>query len=203
MSTPSQESNITEPSSQGIDHIPRPGLPGWKLQQNSKTGRARQLMIRDLEASDASAVVQIYQQGLDSGEASFETQAPDWGSWHKKYHRFCRLVWEQDGEVQGWAALAPVSARDCYRGVAEVSIYVAHGHLGKGIGNELMQALIAASEANGIWSLYSSIFPENEATRRLHLRHGFREVGFRERIARQNGRWRNTLILERRSDSVG
>jgi phosphinothricin acetyltransferase len=87
--------------------------------------------------------------------------------------------------------------------VAEVSIYVATAHLGMGVGNALMQALVEASEANGIWSLYSSIFPENEATRRLHLRHGFREVGFRERIARQHGRWRDTLILERRSSKVG
>jgi L-amino acid N-acyltransferase YncA len=160
-------------------------------------------MIRALQASDGTRVVQIYQQGLDSGAASFETVAPDWHSWHKKYHPFCRLVREQGGEVQGWAALAPISARDCYRGVAEVSIYVAIDQLGKGIGNELMQALVEASENHGVWSLYSSIFPENVATRHLHLRHGFREVGFRERIARQHGRWRDTLILERRSATIG
>jgi phosphinothricin acetyltransferase len=160
-------------------------------------------MIRNLQNSDARAVLDIYQQGLDSGEASFETRAPDWPHWNAKYLPFCRLVKLQGKTLQGWAALAPVSARDCYRGVAEVSIYVASAHSGKGVGNELMAALVAASEENGIWSLYSSIFPENEATRRLHLRHGFREVGVRERIARQNGRWRNTLILERRSTRVG
>jgi phosphinothricin acetyltransferase len=160
-------------------------------------------MIRNLENSDASAILEIYRQGLDSGEASFETEPPDWATWNKKYHPFCRLGWELDEQLQGWATLAPVSARDCYRGVAEVSIYVARDHLGKGIGSRLMAELIAASESNGIWSLYSSIFPENQSTLRLHLGHGFREVGVRERIARHNGRWRNTLILERRSTSVG
>jgi len=160
-------------------------------------------MISNLQNSDASAVLDIYQQGLDSGEASFETRAPDWPRWNRKYLPCCRLVKRQGKTLQGWAALAPVSARDCYRGVAEVSIYVANAHIGKGVGNELMAALVAASEENGICSLYSSIFPENEATRRLHLRHGFREVGIRERIAQQNGRWRNTLILERRSTLVG
>jgi len=160
-------------------------------------------MIRNIQNSDAAEVLEIYRQGLDSGEASFETEPPDWATWNKKYHPFGRLGWEEDEQLQGWATLAPVSARDCYRGVAEVSIYVAGDHLGKGIGSRLMAELIAASESNGIWSLYSSIFPENRATLSLHLRHGFREVGVRERIARHNGRWRNTLILERRSDKVG
>ena len=160
-------------------------------------------MIRNLVESDAIAILDIYQQGLDTGEASFETSAPDWGTWDKKYHQFCRLLAEQNEQIQGWAALAPVSLRDCYRGVAEVSVYVSSNHLGRGIGNSLMTALIDASEENGVWSLYSSIFPENEATLRLHLRHGFRQVGIRERIAQQHGRWRNTMILERRSSSIG
>jgi phosphinothricin acetyltransferase len=160
-------------------------------------------MIRNLQNSDAEAVLDIYQQGLDSGEASFETVAPDWDTWKSKYHPFCRLVWEQPPRVQGWAALAPVSVRACYRGVAEVSIYVASHCVGQGIGGKLMAALVEESEKNGIWNLVSSIFPENQATLRLHLRQGFREVGYRERIAQQNGRWRNTLILERRSDKTG
>jgi phosphinothricin acetyltransferase len=160
-------------------------------------------MIRHLQPADATAVLEIYQQGLDSGEASFETHAPDWPTWNRKYHPFCRLGQEQHGAIQGWAALAPVSVRDCYRGVAEVSIYVAEDQRGKGVGSALMAALIEASEQNGIWSLYSSIFPQNQATRRLHLRHGFREVGIRERIAQQHGRWRDTLALERRSRIVG
>jgi len=160
-------------------------------------------MIRNLKESDANAVLEIYRQGLDSGEASFETKPPDWATWKQKYLPFCRLAWAEDGQLRGWAALAPVSARDCYRGVVEVSIYVDGEHFGKGIGSQLMARLIEVSESEGIWSLYSSIFAENRATLRLHLRHGFREVGFRERIAQQNGRWRNTLILERRSTKVG
>ena len=160
-------------------------------------------MIRNLHTSDAAAVLEIYRQGLDSGEASFETEAPDWETWQSKYHPFCRLVWEQDDQVQGWAALAPVSVRECYRGVAEVSVYVATDCVGQGIGSKLMARLVEESENNGIWSLYSSIFPENQATLKLHLRHGFREVGVRKRIAQQHGRWRDTLILERRSDKVG
>lgn len=160
-------------------------------------------MIRNLRNDDAAAVLEIYREGLDSGEASFETEVPDWSHWQDKFLGFGRLVFEQDDRVAGWAALAPVSARECYRGVAEVSIYVARQQLGRGIGSQLMGALVEASELEGIWSLYSSIFPENQATLKLHLRHGFREVGTRERIAQRDGRWRDTLILERRSKSVG
>lgn len=160
-------------------------------------------MIRNLHNSDAAAILDIYNQGLDSGEASFETEAPDWETWHSRHHLFARLVWEQNNQVQGWAALTPVSVRECYRGIAEVSVYVASHCVGQGIGGKLMGTLVEESENNGIWSLYSSIFPENQATLKLHLRHGFREVGIRNRIAQQHGRWRDTLILERRSDKVG
>ena len=160
-------------------------------------------VIRELLDSDSDAVLDIYRRGLDTGEASFETIAPNWTNWVSKYHSFCRFVFDRDRVVLGWAALAPVSARDCYRGVAEVSIYIDTNYLGQGIGNALMGHLVPASEAEGIWTLHSSIFPENEATRKLHLRHGFREVGIRERIAQRDGRWRDTLILERRSTVVG
>lgn len=160
-------------------------------------------MIRNLLTSDAAAVLDIYRQGLHSGDASFETKAPDWATWQSRYHPFCRLVWEQDDQVQGWAALAPVSVRECYRGVVEVSVYVATHCIGQGIGSKLMTRLIEESENNDIWSLYSSIFPENQVTLKLHLRHGFRQVGIRQRIAQQHGRWRDTLILERRSNKVG
>ena len=160
-------------------------------------------MIREITETDMTAVLNIYRKGLDTGEASFETEPPDWESWKNKYLPFCRLAWEQDGQLSGWAALTAVSARHCYRGVAEVSIYVSLEHCGRGIGGKLMSRLIKESEVNGIWTLYSSIFPENQATRKLHLRHGFREVGIRERIAKRNGRWRDTLILERRSSKTG
>ena len=163
----------------------------------------RNSMIRNLQNSDAAAVLDIYRQGLVAGEASFETDAPDWATWQTKYHPFCRLVWEQDNQVQGWAALAPVSVRECYRGVTEVSVYVASHCVGQGIGSKLMTRLIEESEKNGVWSLYSSIFAENKATLKLHLRHGFRRVGIRERIAQQHGRWRDTMILERRSEKTG
>ena len=160
-------------------------------------------MIRPLDDRDADAILEIYRRGLDTGEASFETEPPDWPTWQRKYHPFCRLGFEESGVLLGWAALAPVSARDCYRGVAEVSIYVDPDRHGGGVGTALMARLVEDSEAEGIWTLYSSIFPENTATRRLHLRQGFREVGIRERIAQQHGRWRDTLILERRSTKVG
>jgi len=160
-------------------------------------------MIRKLRNSDSGPVLKIYQQGLDTGEASFETSAPNWEIWQAKYLPYSRLVWEQDGMVKAWAALAPVSVRDCYSGVAEISIYVATESAGQGIGSKLMARLVEESESNGIWSLYSSIFPENQATLKLHLKHGFREVGIRERIAQRDGRWRNTLIMERRSKKVG
>ena len=160
-------------------------------------------MIRPLTDRDAVAVIEIYRRGLDTGEASFETAPPDWETWKRKYHPFCRIGREADGRLLGWAALAPVSTRECYRGVAELSIYVDPEFFGRGIGSQLMQHIIESSEDAGIWTLYSSIFPENDATRRLHLRHGFREVGIRERIAQQHGRWRDTLILERRSTKVG
>lgn len=160
-------------------------------------------MIRLMQDKDAHAVLEIYRLGLETGEASFETEPPDWPTWQQKYHPFCRLVYTLDDSVIGWAALAPVSARYCYRGVAEISIYVHGDHRGRGIGDQLMAHAVEDSESNGIWTLYSSIFPENGATLRLHLRHGFRQVGIRERIAQQHGRWRDTLILERRSEKVG
>ena len=160
-------------------------------------------MIRYLNDNDAQDVLDIYRRGLDTGEASFETEPPDWPTWQRKYHPFCRLGYEDSDGLCGWAALAPVSARHCYRGVAELSIYVLPDRHGRGIGSALMKRLIGEAEAEGIWTLFASIFPENRATRQLHLKHGFREVGIRERIAQQHGRWRDTLILERRSTKVG
>ncbi len=141
-------------------------------------------MIRDLTNVDASAVLAIYQRGLDTGQASFETEAPSWEQWQSKYHPFCRLGFEDDGKLLGWAALAPISTRECYRGVAEISVYVDICSIGRGIGSQLLAELIKSSEAEGFWSLYSSIFGDNRATRYLHLRQGFRQIGFRERIAK-------------------
>ncbi|HEX6179274.1 MAG TPA: GNAT family N-acetyltransferase, partial [Thermoanaerobaculia bacterium] len=141
----------------------------------------------------------IYVDGLATGQASFETKAPAWTEWDASHLPEARLVARDGDTVIGWAALSRVSRRDCYRGVAEVSVYVAANARGKGIGDELMRRLIAESEAAGIWTLQSSVFPENEASVKLHMRHGFRIVGKREKIAQHHGVWRDTVILERRS----
>jgi phosphinothricin acetyltransferase len=135
--------------------------------------------------------------------ATFETIMPTWDQLGQKWHKHSRFVYEQEGAVAGWVALNPVSNREVYRGVAEVSIYVARGALGQGIGSHLMLGVIASSEQNGIWTLYASVFPENTATVRLHQKFGFRKVGIREKIACLDGIWRDTLIMERRSKKVG
>ncbi|NQV82141.1 MAG: N-acetyltransferase family protein [Alphaproteobacteria bacterium] len=158
--------------------------------------------------ADAEAVIAIYQDGIDRGDATFEAQTPTWPDWSVSHHRHSRFVAVTDSGVVGWAALAPVSRRQVYCGVAEVSVYVAPTSLGQGIGGFLLTALIDSAEREGIWTLQSSIFEENTASARLHARHGFRIVGRRERIAKmthgpQRGRWRDTIILERRSAHVG
>jgi L-amino acid N-acyltransferase YncA len=148
-------------------------------------------------------VRQIYLAGIATGNATFETEVPRWEEWDAKHLAFARLVAMVDGEVKGWAALSAVSIRRVYRGVAENSVYVAPETQGLGVGRLLLEKLIADSEANGIWTLQTSIFPENVASIRLHRSCGFREVGHRERIAQLNGMWRNTVFMERRSTVVG
>jgi phosphinothricin acetyltransferase len=145
----------------------------------------------------------IYLEGLATGEATFETAPPDWDTWDARHLPFGRLIVEHDGLLIGWAALSPVSDRCAYRGVAELSVYVAGNERGQGIGSTLMRRLIAESEQHGIWTLQAGIFPENEASVALHRRHGFREIGRRERIGKLNGAWRDVLLFERRSDTVG
>jgi L-amino acid N-acyltransferase YncA len=149
------------------------------------------------------AVRRIYGEGIETGLATYETELPDWERWDQGHLPFGRLVAVLDGEVVGWAALSPVSARRVYRGVAEVSVYVAAGARGRGVGHRLLERLVSESEANGIWTLQAGIFPENLASVSLHRRAGFREVGRRERVARLRGTWRDVLLLERRSDRVG
>jgi L-amino acid N-acyltransferase YncA len=159
--------------------------------------------IMPMQSCDWPEVERIYREGIASGNATFETESPGWEIWNSRHHSHSRLVIRQEGNILGWAALSPVSARLVYAGVAEVSIYVAEAARGRGIGNILMAALIEASEANGIWTLQASIFPENVASIRLHEKYGFRQVGRREKIAQLSGRWRDTVILERRSRKVG
>src|SRR5262245_55483754 len=138
------------------------------------------------------SVSEIYRAGIVSGNATFETEVPGWEQWETKHLGFARLVAIVDGEVKGWAALTPVSTRKVYQGVAENSVYVALDAQGLGLGRRLLEGLIAESEANGIWTLQNSIFPENVASLQLHRSCGFREVGRRERIAQLNGVWRDT-----------
>lgn len=147
-------------------------------------------------------VARIYQEGLDTGLASFETEAPDWESWNGKHLPNCRLIASRDATILGWAALSPVSKRKVYRGVAEVSIYVDLKNRGEGLGHRLLSSLVRSSEEAGIWTLQSSIFPQNEASIRLHYANGFRLVGRREKIGCRDGIWHDNLLFERRSKTI-
>lgn len=155
-------------------------------------------IIRTITKADWPAVRGIYEQGIAAGNATFETQAPNWEEWNEKMLPCCRLAAVQEENILGWAALSPYSTRPVYRGVAEVSIYVSLAHQGQGVGRLLMEELIRQSEANGIWTLQAGIFPENKASIALHQKAGFRIVGFRERIGRLHGAWRDVVLLERR-----
>jgi L-amino acid N-acyltransferase YncA len=160
-------------------------------------------VIDQMKAGDWEQVRSIYLEGIKAGNSTFETDAPAWERWDQEHLQFARLVVRDGERVLGWAALAPVSKRNVYRGVAEVTVYVSESARGVGVGRALLERLIEESERNGIWTLQASIFPENTASVKLHLRCGFREVGRRERIAMLNGVWRDTLLFERRSQSVG
>jgi L-amino acid N-acyltransferase YncA len=145
----------------------------------------------------------IYVEGIATGHATFETDAPEWDGWDAAHLRCCRLVALEGASVVGFAALSPVSSRKVYEGVAEVSVYVCAGFRGRGVGRALLEALISESESNGVWTLQAGIFPENASSVALHISCGFREVGRRERIGKLKGRWRDTVLLERRSLVVG
>jgi L-amino acid N-acyltransferase YncA len=160
-------------------------------------------MIDSMRPQDWEFVRAIYLEGMATGQATFETEAPDWERWDAGHLPQCRLVARKGDGVLGWAALSPVSKRQVYAGVTEVSVYVAAASRGDGVGGALMRALIEASERQGFWTLQSSVFPDNHASLALHLKHGFREVGRRERIARHHGVWRDTVVLERRSSVAG
>jgi len=164
---------------------------------------AGKIQIRTLGEADWPAVRAIYLEGIGTGHATFETQAPAWEAWDSTHFPAPRLVAVSAEKVIGWAALGRISTREVYAGEAEVSIYVANGSRGLGVGRALLQRLIADSEANGIWTLQANIFPENSASIVLHKSCGFREVGRRERIGKMKGVWRDTLLLERRSNKAG
>ena len=160
-------------------------------------------MIRAMTAADWEAVRAIYLEGIATGNATFETSAPEWERWNAAHRADCRLVACDDTGAVGFAALSPVSARAVYAGVAEVSVYVSERARGRGVGAALLRELIRASETAGIWTLNAGIFPENTASLKLHGRCGFREVGRRERIAQHHGKWRDVVLMERRSATVG
>jgi phosphinothricin acetyltransferase len=159
-------------------------------------------VIRELRPDDWPAVRAIYEEGIRGGDATFETETPSWERWDAA-HPDLRLVAERDGAVLGWAALSPSSARYCYRGVGEVSVYVDEQARGAGLGRVLLDELVRRSEQDGYWTLNAGVFPENEASIRLHKACGFREIGFRERIGELHGVWRDVVSLERRSTVVG
>lgn len=160
-------------------------------------------VVDEMMPGDWEGVRSIYLEGIATGFATFETNAPAWEQWDAAHLRRARLVARVGDGIIGWAALSPVSNRCVYGGVAEVSVYVGEGGRGRGVGRALLCALIEASERNEIWTLQAGIFPENAASVGLHLRCGFREVGRRERIGKLNGAWRDILLLERRSPNVG
>jgi L-amino acid N-acyltransferase YncA len=160
-------------------------------------------LIDTMKESDWEPVRSIYLEGIATGDATFETDAPSWEKWNAGHLPSCRLVARSGDAVRGWAALSPVSSRCVYGGVAEVSIYIGQEYRGMGLGRALLLALIAESEKNGLWTLQAGIFPENRASIDLHKSCGFREVGCRERIGKMDGRWRDTVLLERRSVVVG
>jgi phosphinothricin acetyltransferase len=155
--------------------------------------------IRPMTPEDWPAVERIYAEGIATGDATFETEAPSWEDFDAGRLPRHRLVAVGDGVIVGWAALMPTSSRTCYAGVLEHSVYVAESARGQGIGRSLMQALLASADADGIWTIQTSIFPENTVSLALHESIGFRVVGRRERIAQLAGVWRDTLLLERRS----
>jgi L-amino acid N-acyltransferase YncA len=167
------------------------------------------MRIRRMDAADWPAVELIYREGIEDGEATFETAPPPWEAFDAGKIRNPRLVAaNEDGHVVGWAAASPVSARAAYRGVIEHSVYVRRDARGGGIGSRLLEAFVAAADDAGFWTIQSSIFPENTASLRLHQAVGFRIVGTRERIARsalgeRAGQWRDTMLIERRSKRNG
>lgn len=161
------------------------------------------ILIRPLVEEDWDAVRLIYLDGIATGHATFESGAPSWPEWNRAHLPVPRLVASSDEGVVGWAALNPISAREVYAGVAEVSVYVSNDSRGQGIGKALLETLVEQSERNGIWTLQASVFPENVASIALHKACGFRAVGVRERIGNMNGSWRDTMLLERRSKLVG
>lgn len=167
------------------------------------TAVSAQAAIASLGPGDWDDVARIYAEGIATRLATFETEVPSWEAWNDAHLAEHRFMAYEAGRAAGWAALAPVSSRCVYAGVAEASVYVAAAARGRGVGTALLSALVASSEAGGVWTLEAGILPENEASVRMHERCGFRVVGRRERLGRMDGEWRDVLLLERRSRVAG
>ena len=161
------------------------------------------ITIRPFVKSDFPSVKDIYQQGIDSGDATFQEQAKDYDDWNESVLSNCRLVAENNRQIIGWAALSSASNRCVYSGIAEVSVYVSSNSQGSGVGNSLLDALIKASEEQGIWTLQAGIFPENKASIHIHSKNGFKVLGIRDKLGQMNGIWRDIVFMERRSKVVG
>jgi phosphinothricin acetyltransferase len=161
------------------------------------------MKIRKMTSKDWDAVSKIYSEGIATGFATFETSIPTYDSWDAAHMKSCRLVATENENIIGWAALSPVSSRCVYGGIGEVSVYVGNQARGKGVGKLLLQSLIKESEAEGLWTIQSGIFPENLGSIELHKKVGFRYIGKRERVGKLHGIWKDNLLFERRSKTIG
>jgi L-amino acid N-acyltransferase YncA len=161
------------------------------------------VLIDKMDENSWRDVARIYRSGIASKNATFETNVPEWITWNNAHRKDCRLIAKIKGKIAGWAALSDVSDRCVYSGVAEISIYVDTEYWGQGIGDKLLKALIKESESAGIWTLQAGIFPENESSIKLHQKNGFRIIGVREKIGKMDNKWRDVLLLERRSKIKG
>ena len=161
------------------------------------------IFFRPMKSGDWIAVADIFKQGMETNNATFDKVIPTWEEWDKAHITSCRIIAEKENEVIAWAALLPVSPRVCFSGVAELSIYVDSKHRGLNVGSMLLKQLILESEKEGFWTLHAGIFPENIASIKLHKSLNFREIGYREKIGKMNNVWRDIVLLERRSKTVG
>jgi L-amino acid N-acyltransferase YncA len=161
------------------------------------------IKVQKMQDDDWPSVKDIYQEGIDTGNATFETVVPTWQEWDSNHLCDCRLIAKFAGQIVGWVALSPISNRCAYQGVAEVSLYVKSSARGQGVGKALLKAAIEESEQIGLWTLQGGTFPENKSSIALQKACGFREVGRRERIGKRNGVWRDVILMERRSKVVG
>ena len=157
-------------------------------------------MIREMRDEDWGAVSEIYKQGLEEGTSTFNTECPSFTEWNEGHEKNCRFVFEEEGKAVGWIALSPSSSRCAYKGCVEMSVYVDRNYRGHGIGTALVNTIIREAEKDGYWSIYSAIFSINKASIALHKKCGFREIGYRERIAKDRfGKWQNTTLMEYRA----